>query len=102
MKENTLYYTEDYVQGMLTDSDVKNCKQVDINGSELRNLLHDNISDEGHRCISVYRHAFVLNSHTYNICLSCGDFYRDNKHYYLKNVGQIRDYINNIISADKK
>ena len=96
MKENTLYYTEDYVEGMLTDSDIENYKQVEINGSELRQLLYDNISDASHRCISVYRHAFILSGHTYNICLSCGDFYRDDKHYYLKNIEQIREYINKI------
>jgi len=101
MKENTLYYTEDYVKGKLIGLDknitVENFKEMDFDSGKLRDILHDNISDIGHMCISVYRHSFILNGHVYNICLSCGDFYRDDKFYYLKNIEQIREYINKVI-----
>lgn len=106
MKENTLYYIEDYIKGMLINSDknitVKEYKEVGIVGTVLRELLHNNISDLGHRCMSVYRHSFILSGHVYNICLSCGDFYRDDKHFYLKNIEHVREHIKGLITEKRK
>ena len=91
-EERTLYYTEDYISGKLIDNLQLTSEAKQINLSEdsainLINVLHDNISPAAHRCISVYRDAFVFRGHTYNICLSCGDFYRDDKHWYLTQEG---------------
>jgi len=82
-----LYYTEDYIKGKLIETDgivsthVHETKYVNL--PKLRDILLDGISDNGHRCISVYRHAFILHGDVYNVCLSCGDFYKNDEFFYL-------------------
>ena len=74
-----LYYSEDRVIGKLVELNGKitnkDTKEVSLTLMELDNLtrlLNSNISSSGHRCISVYRHAFTFKGNIYNICfLKC-------------------------------
>lgn len=88
MKENTLYYTEDYVKGKLSDNpDIEKFSQKEIRTEQLKNILENNICKIGHLCISVYRHTFKHNEDIYNVCLSCGDFYKNDEFFYLTKNG---------------
>lgn len=88
MKENTLYYTEDYVQGKLSDNlHAEKISQKEVNTERLKDILENNISKIGHLCISVYRHTFKHNEDIYNVCLSCGDFYKNDNRFYLSKDG---------------
>lgn len=89
MKENTLYYTEDYVQGKLSDNlhAEKKISQKEVDTEQLKDILENSISKISHRCISVYRHTFKHNGAIYNVCLSCGDFYKNEEFFYLSNEG---------------
>lgn len=105
-KENTLYYTGEYLNGKLINDlditqEVREVVLTDEISKKLRDILGGNVSQASHRCISVYRDGFVLNGHTYNICLSCGDFYRDDDHYYLTKEGieEFKNIKEGLISA---
>ena len=88
-----LYYTEEYINGKLVDNTVLQCENTEkLNLStedshEFVSILFNNETKDGHRCISVYRDAIVIGVNTYNVCLSCGDFYENNRHYYLSTKG---------------
>lgn len=88
MKENILYYTEDYVQGKLSDNlNLEKISQKRSKTEQLKDILENNISKIGHKCISVYRHTFKHNENIYNVCLSCGDFYKNEEFFYLSKEG---------------
>lgn len=76
IKENTVL-SQDACEIRLTDSEAL----------ELSSILEDNESMAQHKCISVYRDAFIYEGDIYNVCLSCGDFYRNNTHHYLSTEG---------------
>lgn len=95
METNIMYYhTKDYVSGLLLEEDKLqtglNLNVIKLNtyeAKQLAGILESNVSKEGHRCITVYRDAFTVSGDTYNVCLSCGDFYKNNQHFYLSDEG---------------
>lgn len=111
MKPNIVmyYYTEDYVSGrLLQDGKIKtvNLKAIKLNtyeAKQLAGILESNISNEGHRCIAVYRDAFTVEGDTYNVCLSCGDFYKNDQHFYLsdKGIAEFSDFKQMLIDTFK-
>lgn len=107
--ENTLYYTEDYLKGELLNSKGVLNSEVEIKTKTLKDSEVDKLiallvvgSDPAyrHRCVSVYRDAIKIQGSIYNMCLSCGDFYRNNEFYYLNNRDTIRTFLNNIKNND--
>ncbi len=108
-EENILYYTENYLSGKLINDleifeEVKELYLFHEEVEKFRDILANNISEGAHRCISVYRDGFILNEYTYNICLSCGDFYRDNEHFYLtsKGIEEFKLFKELLIAAKKE
>lgn len=97
-EEQEIFYTEGYVKGKLIDREItiENYKSKEIDLEKLVNLLEKGVTTISHRCISVYRHAFIFKGDVYNICLSCGDFYKNNDHFYINNKEEIENYIKNI------
>lgn len=92
--ENVLYSTEHYVSGKLIKDDGSITKEeVDLlvltesQAKEIVDILENNIPNYAHRCASVYRDALVVDNVVYNICLSCGDFYKGSEHFYLSHEG---------------
>ena len=101
-KENTLYYVEGMVSGKLIDNQqcltVPNAKSIVIDKATCESLvymLETNKSKLAHRCISVYRDAFICNGKTYNLCLSCGDYFTDDKNIYIDNESEIKSILDN-------
>jgi len=95
-ENNILYYTEDYISGkliekngQLTISDYKKATLSQADVSHLVNLLGQYNDQLRHRCLSVYRDAVIIEGVVYNICLSCGDFWKDNEKHYLVNEEEI-------------
>ena len=92
--KNTLYFTEDFLQGKLIDNyklikqdNVNQIKLTDKESEELYNILVNNTSELRHRCISVYRDAIKIGNDVFNICLSCGDYYKNDERFYLNQIG---------------
>lgn len=102
-----LYYTEDYVKGNLVDNKVlrhENTQEIKLTTEEshkLVGILFANTTDLRHRCISVYRDAVVWGTNTYNVCLSCGDFYENNRHYFISKEGieEFKEFKNELING---
>lgn len=98
---NILVYTEDFVKGKLinehgdiTHPRVKLLTLSDENVTKLKNLLEDGISTTlAHRCLSVYRDAIIIQENVYNICLSCGDYFENENHFYLTNEEEIKEFL---------
>ena len=91
VEENVLYYTDEFVKGKFIEEKALTFPhkgQIEIDGAELVRILEDHVSEWHHRCVVVYRDAFVHNGDTYNICLSCGDYYKNDEHYYLDREGR--------------
>jgi hypothetical protein len=85
VKQNTLYYTPEFVGGsLIKDGKLNydgNVIEVPLKLADIKKLIDffDNDSTNmAHRCLSVYRDAFVIGENTYNICLSCGDYHINN------------------------
>jgi hypothetical protein len=92
--ENTLYSVEKHISGKLIGSDgtlneaeATTVTLTEEEGRDIVSILEDNVSIDSHLCITAYRDAIVVNATTYNICLSCGDFYKGNEHFYLSGEG---------------
>lgn len=108
--KNTLYRIEDYINGKLIESDGTLNKTeftlltlTEEESKEIVSILENNISNYGHRCISVYRDGIVVNDVVYNVCLSCGDFYKGNEHFYLSKEGieKFNIFKNEIINSNR-
>lgn len=82
-----LYYTEEYINGKLIQENLEISKNKEVTEDflkEIIQLLEESTNDNmQHRCISVYRHGFILDNDIYNICISCGDFYKNEEHHYI-------------------
>lgn len=98
-KENVLYFLGDWFGGKLIDENGFITKNIDKEtplsqdtADKLLELLNDYNNDLRHRCISIYRHAIIINGDIYNICLSCGDYYKNDEkeEYYIHNEGKIK------------
>lgn len=92
-KKNILYYTDCNNNTRLIKENTvlsQDACEIELSQSETRELasiLNNNISRLRHMCLSVYRDAFISGNDIYNVCLSCGDFYRNNTKYYLSKEG---------------
>lgn len=103
MEENVLCYTENFVKNRLIEKDkrinhhsIVNFKNLgEENTKKLVQLLEEGTNNNFmHRCVSVYRDAFIFEGDVYNICLSCGDYYKNDTRYYLNNTKQIKNFLN--------
>lgn len=56
---------------------------VSIRTDEFLEILDEPETELRHMCMSVYRDAVVIGGDTYNICLTCGDYYKNDQHIYL-------------------
>lgn len=89
MKINTIYSTEKYHRGNLIENKKLTLEGVtsrEIDYSEvleILDILENNSEDLRHKCITVYRDAIIIGDDTYNFCLSCGDYYKNDTHHYL-------------------
>lgn len=93
-EKGILYFTEDYVAGKLIDKGnvfTEHPLEGKVLSREkqtlLKSILVNHTTVNGHKCITVYRDAIIIGEDTYNICLSCGDYYKNEDHYYLSNEG---------------
>lgn len=92
-KKNILYYTvcnnhtRLIKENSVLSQDAFEIELSNNQSRQLANILDTNISRLQHRCISVYRDAFVYAGDIYNVCLSCGDFYRNNTVFFLSDEG---------------
>jgi len=107
--KNTLYRIEDYINGKLIEPDGNLNKTeftsltlTEEESKEIVSILEKNIPNYGHKCISIYRDGIVVDGVVYNICLSCGDFYKGNEHFYLSKEGidKFNNFKNEIINRD--
>jgi hypothetical protein len=88
---NTVYSTDEYLKGKLISEDgqltISNLREKQLKEGEIKDiiqLLTEGTNDDyQHICMSVYRDAFIFNGNIYNICLGCGDYYKNNEHHYL-------------------
>ena len=100
MKNNTLYYTKDYVKGKLIDENgditINDFNTIEFKPKKLVDLIDKSLGELGHKCITTYRHAFIYKGVIYNLCLSCGDVLIDGEHYYLKNKEIINKFIKDL------
>jgi hypothetical protein len=97
--ENKLYYVTDINpntkliddNGELTQRMYQSIALNEETSDKLLALLSNYNNDLGHLCISVYRDAIILNGDIYNICLSCGDYYKNDEEgvYYIRNRKEI-------------
>lgn len=99
-KNNTLYYTGDFFGGKLIDQDknilLTNYKEVELDEEtchKLLSYLSDYNNELVHRCMSVYRDAIIINDEIYNICLSCGDYYKGDEKFYIHNEKEIKEFL---------
>ena len=95
--KNKLYYTEDYLVGKLinkntlnTTCEIKSKVLLKESVKEIIDILEKNVTEFGHRCISVYRHSFKTKNDTYNFCLSCGDYFKNDEFFYLSSEAKER------------
>ena len=106
MKNNTLYYTENYVQGKLINEDgditINDFNTVEFNPKKLANLIDGLVGGAMNKCMTVYRHAFIYEDVVYNLCLSCGHVLINDKRYYLKNKEIINEFVNKIIMEEEQ
>lgn len=104
MKSNTLYYTENYVQGRLIDEDgditINDFNVVEFNPKKLVDLINGLVGGAMNKCMPIYRHAFIYEGVVYNLCLSCRHILIDSKRYYLKNKEIINKFVNKIIMEE--
>lgn len=92
--KNTLYSVEQYFAGKLIKEHIltqqESLRKKLLTEEQIDNLisiLENNILDDRHRCISVYRHAFIKGEDAYNICVGCGDFFKNNEYFCLTSKG---------------
>lgn len=110
-EDSILYYTNDYIAGRLIKShyDLDTTVaiyRVDISEEETKelvNILESSKSSDGHRCAVVYRDAFIYNEDVYNICLSCGDYLKNDEHYYItsEGIGKLKEFKQKILDNAK-
>lgn len=100
VQPNTLYYVEDYITGKLIDENqnltVTNVKSVRLDGATTERLLELLVDDDSgmmHKCISVYRDAIIINGNVYNLCLSCGDYYINDKRICIFTHNEIKELL---------
>lgn len=93
--KNTLYSVEKFFTGkLIQDGVITNqdfVKEKVLTQDQIDNLisiLENNILNGNHKCISVYRHAFISGDNTYNICVGCGDFFKNNEYFCLTREGK--------------
>ena len=98
--ENTLYYVNDYIKGHLIDENgnlttkYHNAVQLDSKTiDKLLDLLIDEETGMMHRCASVYRDAILIDGNIYNICLSCGDYYINDKRICIFTEKEIKELL---------
>lgn len=58
-------------------------KSISTKTDEFLQILDEPETELRHRCMSKYRDAVVIGEDVYNICLTCGDYYQNDTHYYL-------------------
>lgn len=92
-QKNVLYYTDCnnntklIKENTVLSQDACEIRLTEVQALELASILEDNESQLQHMCLSVYRDAFIYEGDIYNVCLSCGDFYRNNNRFYLSEAG---------------
>lgn len=108
--KNALYRIEDYIKGKLIEPDRTLNKTefallflTEEQSKQIVSILESNVPNSGHRCISVYRDAIIVDDIVYNICLSCGDFYKGDEHFYLSREGvdKFNIFKNEIINSNR-
>jgi hypothetical protein len=94
VNKNTLYSVKKFFVGKLieegTISNQDFIKEKVLTQNQVDNLisiLENNVLNMNHRCISVYRHAFISGENTYNVCVGCGDFFKNNEYFCLTSKG---------------
>ena len=93
VEKGTLYFTEEGFFGKLIEPEellkagVSNINKMSLTNKEQKELLSYLSEDYkiSHLCISFYRDAIIIGENTYNICLSCGDFWKNDEKFYLDN-----------------
>lgn len=98
--ENTLYYVNDYIKGLLIDEQgtltTKYHNAVELDSKTIDKLLDLLVDEEAgmmHRCMSVYRDAIIIDGNIYNICLSCGDYYINEKRICIFTYDKIKELL---------
>ena len=91
VEEMVLYKTENYLTGSIIDDTLSEgvkrsfTKMTEEQTKYLVSLLRSNIDNNyQHRCMSVYRDGFIYSGDRYRICLSCGDFYKNDEIFYIE------------------
>lgn len=64
----------------------ENVKQYDMTDAQIREFKRIilNVREGGTKCIQFFRDSIMIDSVMYNICLSCGDIYINDKIYYFE------------------
>lgn len=91
--ENNIKDTTTDTNGIMLTDGVRHCDSNKVN--EFLTILEEVREYSPSRCISVYRDVVIIGKDVYKICLSCGDYYKNNERFDItrNQKSQLREFI---------